>query len=175
MTLPGSHLPQATLRPGELMVTREPQWIITLLGSCVAVTMFSARHNLAAICHGMLPSPHDQDSAAEAHPHPFRYLSYAIPEMVLRFQMAGIRTSEIEVKMFGGGNVIDLGAGSPQKRWIGTANVSAARLLLRQARLTIRSENVGGTRGRKIVFNTHSGLVLHKHLTRSERLKVQKI
>ena len=40
MKLPGSALPQAHLKPGELFVTQEPQWISTVLGSCVAVTMF---------------------------------------------------------------------------------------------------------------------------------------
>jgi chemotaxis protein CheD len=172
MTLPGPHLPQLVLRPGELVVTRESRWVITLLGSCVAVTMFNARLHLAAICHGMLPGPRNEECPAAGQPQQFRYLSCVIPEMAGRFQMAGIDVSEIEVKMFGGGNVINLGAESHQKQWIGTANVTAARSLLQAARLTVRSENVGGSCGRKIVFNTHSGLVLHKHLSRSEQIKV---
>jgi len=56
MKLPGPPMAQRHLQPGELLVTQEPQWVITLLGSCVAVTMFNARFRLAAICHGLLPA-----------------------------------------------------------------------------------------------------------------------
>lgn len=166
MTLPGPPLPQSSLRPGELVITRKPQWVITLLGSCLAVTMFSPRLRLAAICHGMLPGPHTEETGTAADPQRFRFLSCVIPEMAGCFYRAGLNASEIEVKMFGGGNVIDIGGQAHHDRWIGTANVAAARVLLQAARLTIRSENVGGDCGRKIVFNTHNGLVLHKHLAR---------
>ena len=109
MKLPGPKLPQVHLRPGELVVTREPQWIVTVLGSCVAVTMFSARFGLAAICHGMLPRPHNDDQISSNPSMGFRYLSRVIPAMVDRFCQTGLEPKDIEVKMFGGGNVIHLG------------------------------------------------------------------
>ena len=118
------------------------------------------------MCHGMLPRPHKDAIAGAPDLQRFRFLSQVIPEMVARFRMAGLEANDIEVKLFGGGNVIDMGGDAHSDRWIGTANVTAARLLLRHARLTVRAENVGGDRGRKIVFNTQSGEVLHKLLSR---------
>jgi chemotaxis protein CheD len=166
MKLPGPKLPQVHLRPGELLVTQEPQWIVTVLGSCVAVTMFSVRLRLAAICHGMLPSPHGRGMADSNPNDAFRYLSMVIPAMAERFAHAGIKPSEIEVKMFGGGNVINLGGEPSGERWIGSANVITAQQLLATAGLRIRVQNTGGEYGCKIVFNTRTGEVLHKYLPR---------
>lgn len=166
MMLPGPPLPQVHLQPGELLVTREPKWVITLLGSCVAVTMHNPRSRLAAICHAMLPAPHGSRAGADKPAECFRFLSHAIPAMLEPFHHAGLQAKEVEVKVFGGGNVIDLGAGLPHERLIGTANVAAARRLLHHAGLSICAENVGGGRGCKIVFNTHTGAVLHQCLTR---------
>ncbi|MDR3460045.1 MAG: chemotaxis protein CheD [Verrucomicrobiae bacterium] len=165
MKLPGPPIPQRHLQPGELLITQEPQWVITLLGSCVAVTMFHAGTRLAGICHAMLPRPHDKDSPGPAS----RYVSEVVPAMAAQFLKFGIRPAEVEVKMFGGGNVIVLGGEVHEQRMIGSANVAMARQTLQAARFQIRAENVGGQRGSKIAFNAGTGEVLHKHLTRGER------
>ena len=68
--------------------------------------------------------------------------------------------------MFGGANVIHMGGDPHGDHWIGSANVIMARQLLKSARFHIKAHNVGGTRGRKIVFNTQNGDVLHKRLLR---------
>jgi chemotaxis protein CheD len=166
MKLPGPRLSQSLLRPGELIVTREPRWVITLLGSCVAVTMFNARFRLAGICHAMLPEPHGGGLPGASPDECFRYISYAIPAMAGRFAQFGLRPEEVEVKMFGGGNVIDMGGDPHDDRSIGDENVALARELLHANRFQIRSESVGGDRGRKILFNTENGRVLHKLLSR---------
>lgn len=166
MKLPDGHLPQLHLQPGEMLVTRDPQWIVTLLGSCVAVTMFSPRLRLAAICHAMLPEPRGNTESVGGFKGGFRYVSQVIPAMAEQFARRGLSPADVEVKMFGGGNVIDLG-GEPQgDRSIGGANISLARELLEAGRFRIRGESVGGNHGCKIFFNTQSGEVLHKQLSR---------
>lgn len=166
MKLPGPPIPQHHLNPGQLIFTRKPSWILTLLGSCVAVTMFNERLPLAGICHGMLPDPPHDAKSMQAEVEPYRYLSRAIPAMVKKFREAGVEGQEIEVKLFGGANVIQLGGEPMKERWIGTANVDMARQLLQQSGLAIRAENVGGELGCKIIFNTQTGEVLHKFLKR---------
>jgi chemotaxis protein CheD len=166
MKTPGPPLPQRHLQPGEVLVTQEPQWVVTLLGSCVAVTMFSARFNLAAICHAMLPEPHGKDLAQTNSKHSLRYLSRAIPALAERFAQIGLKPEEVEVKMFGGGNVIHMGGDPQGNHWIGSANVTLARELLQATGFRIKAQNVGGQRGCKIMFNTQTGQVLHRHLSR---------
>jgi chemotaxis protein CheD len=166
MNLPGPKLPRFNLQPGELVVTQEPQWIITLLGSCVAVTMFNARFRLAAICHARLPEPLGENEPAGDANQDFRYVSVVIPTMAEQFFRRGLSPAEVEVKMFGGGYVIDLGADPKSDCSIGDANIALARELLLSARFQIKGESVGGDRGSKILFNTQSGQVLHKRLSR---------
>ena len=164
MKLPGPPMPRHNLAPGELLITREPQWIYTLLGSCVAVTMYSPRFQIAAICHGMLPRPGRYAAAHACETDPFKYLSCVIPVMTERFRFLGLTPREIEVKMFGGANVIRLGGAPHDERWIGTANIAAARQLLQAGGFALKAERVGGGRGCKIFFNTATGEVLHKPL-----------
>lgn len=156
-------LPQIHLKPGELIITQSPGLIVTVLGSCVSVTMFHRRTRLAAICHAMLPDP--KRGAGDARePACYRYVSDVLPEMCARFAQAGLGPEEIEVKLFGGGNVINMAEETQSERWIGSVNIRRAREILREAGLCILASNVGGTEGRKIVFNTTSGEVMHKHL-----------
>lgn len=166
MSLPSVVLSSLRLKPGELFIGREPAEITTVLGSCVAVTLFHLRSGLAAICHAMLPCPHpcpDTDTL-KVGDQPFKYVCYAIPEMAAAFRRAGVPAAEIAAKMFGGANVLGTRGESPSSQSVGPANVRLARRLLQQEGLTLKASNVGGQRGRKLVFNTLTGEVLHKHL-----------
>lgn len=169
MILPGPPLPQRHLQPGELLVTSEPQWVITLLGSCVAVTMFNARFRVAAMCHAMLSQPPGADYADQHADSAHRYVSSVVPTMAESFLRLGLVPAEVEVKLFGGGNVIDLTGHPHTDLTIGEANVALTRALLGAANFRITSANTGGDRGCKIVFNTQTGEVLHKRLSRGAR------
>jgi len=160
---PVSELPKVHLSPGQLIVTRESQVVVTVLGSCVAVTMFDRGSGLAAICHAMLAEPHPTARLPDGDPTRFRYMTEVLPVMVGTFRRAGILPQTIEVKVFGGGNVIGVSRAT-NPNWIGGANVAAARRLLEDAGLVVIAENTGGRCGSKILFNTATGSVLHKHL-----------
>lgn len=166
MKLPGPSIPQVHLRPGEVLVTQEPQWVITLLGSCVAVTMFNACFQLAAICHAILSRPRGTVMLCSNPAQRFRYLSDAVPAMARRFSHFGLQPNEVEVKLFGGGDVLDMGGNPQNGHSIGRANIVMAQQLLKEAGFQIEAQNVGGNRGCKIVFNTETGEVLHQRLSR---------
>lgn len=156
-------LPQVHLSPGQLLVTREPKVVATVLGSCVAVTMFDRQSGFAAICHAMLAAPQPTEPVRPTDPQRFRYVALVLPAMIGAYRRAGVRPRAIEVKLFGGGNVIGESR-SEDPHWIGGGNVATARRLLEEADLVISAENTGGRRGRKILFNTGTGEVLHKYL-----------
>ena len=152
------------LKPGELLVTSEACEVITVLGSCVAVTMFNLRFRYAAICHGMLPGPIPMGSNPPQNAERYKYLSEAIPMMADKYRRLGVLAREVEVKMFGGGNVIGQFEDRDSARWIGSVNVEAAKVLLEAVSMSIKSGCVGGNLGRKILFNTNTGEVLHRYL-----------
>ena len=84
--------------------------------------------------------------------------------MAEAFRRAGLKPADIEVKLFGGANLINRHDGRPCPHCVGPANVRMATRMLQEENLLIRASNVGGGRGRKIVFNTLTGEVMHKHL-----------
>lgn len=146
------------LRPGELYVADQPTIVTTILGSCVSITMFSRRLRLGAICHALLP----EGPAEEA----FRYVDGSILHMLQRFTLLGVTCAQLEVKMFGGADLLPY----PKSRLIsvGRRNVEIAREVLNSEGLTLLAEDVGGRRGRKIIFHTHTGDIWLKRLERGE-------
>jgi chemotaxis protein CheD len=162
MTSPLAHLPAARLNPGDLIVADRPALLVTILGSCVAATMFHRRLGLGAMCHGMLPES-DTDGGRER----FRYVSDAIRHMAEQFRAAGAKPQEIEVKLFGGADVLqgdDRRGCSPAT--VGARNVQAALEALEAEGLTVRASELRGCNGRKILFNTETGDVFLKRLGR---------
>ena len=159
-------LPLIHLKPGELVFTEKPAQVVTVLGSCVTVTMFSRWPRYAGICHAMLSAPSFVGPSGKV-PDRFKYLSEAIPFMAAHFRKLGIDLKAVEVKMFGGGNVTPHNPVKPHRPMlIGHANVQTARQLLAAETLTLKAANVGGSLGRKLIFNTATGEVQHKHLPR---------
>jgi chemotaxis protein CheD len=96
------------LLPGELHVTREPAIIRTILGSCVGVTLWSERLGVGALCHSLLPR-HPENRSADCPTsltHCRRYLDFSIRDMARQFDELGAVRSEVQVKLFGGADVL---------------------------------------------------------------------
>jgi len=148
------------LKPGELYVGEEPTKVITVLGSCVSVTLFSKRLRMGAICHGTLPHCKKKKKCQEFCEDAFKYVDCSVHYMIGRFRGRGALESEIEVKLFGGADTLS----SKKENTIGSMNVKMALEIIRQERLRIMAADVGDSFGRKIIFLTHTGEVYLKRL-----------
>ena len=88
------------LKPGEVASATEPARVSTILGSCIAVTIFNQRLRIGAICHALLPkNPKGHDA--------LRYVDSAISSMLQKFEAMGIGKNEMEVKLLGGADVLE--------------------------------------------------------------------
>jgi chemotaxis protein CheD len=159
-------LPFLFLKPGEMVLREEPMIVTTLLGSCVAVTMYSPRLRLGAICHAVLPSCRKELPCNYGHPESGKYVECAIRRMLDGFQAHGVVRSEIEAKLFGGSDMFDT-AGA-RSRSVGGQNMQAALEILESQSVRVVTQDLGGKRGRKIIFHTHTGEVFLKRLRKSE-------
>lgn len=162
------NLHNVCLKPGKLFVGDRPCEVMTLLGSCVAVTMFSPRLRLASICHAMLADP-DHQRIKELE-EPYKYVSLVVPFMAEKFRHLGIDPHETEVKLFGGANVFGHSHANKRGHGIGVANIQRAKEILDRYGLRISREHTGGFRGRKLIFNTVSGVVWLKCLRSRDNL-----
>jgi chemotaxis protein CheD len=148
-SLIASHMHNIYLKPGEVLVTRTPVLVSTVLGSCVAVTMYSPSRGFGAICHAMLPENKGRESD-------LRYVDTALQHIYAKLLEYGIG-SDLVVKLFGGAQVLNVGGRSPHKQTVGDQNVAMAEALLASLGLVVTTRDTGGNRGRKLFFCTRSG------------------
>ncbi len=152
------------LKAGEMLFSGESSAVMTVLGSCLSVTMFHRRSGFAAICHGLLPRcPKGRHCDARCGQRA-KYVECIVPWMVRQFTEVGVNLREIEVKVFGGADMFSSSGNGRAALSIGKQNIEAALEAIEKAGLRVFSRDVGGARGRKIFFNTQTGEVLLKRL-----------
>ncbi len=157
-------LPIITLKPAELFVSDRPTIVRTVLGSCVAVTMYERRLGIAAICHILLPEESDLALNETQITGPYKYVNTAIPIMVERLRSYGVDPKQLETKVFGGADMLTSREKAANIPLVGKANVDAVIHAIKSLGLRLKVSDVGGVSGRKILFYTHTGEVLLKHL-----------
>lgn len=148
-TLIASHTHHIYLKPGEVLITRTPVLISTVLGSCVAVTMFSPSRGFGAVCHAMLPKCTGRDDD-------LRYVDAALKHIYNKIVGYGIG-SDLVVKLFGGAQVLNVRENDPGRLTIGDQNVAKAEEELKLLGFAVTARDTGGVQGRKLFFCTRSG------------------
>ena len=152
------------LQPGELLVTKEPTVITTVLGSCVSVTMHSPGTGVGGICHALLPK-----DGGGSRSEPFRFVDKAVSYMLAAFRKLGVERKDIEVKLFGGSDVLPVSSYMPT---VGEQNVEEAFEIIERERLRLLAHDVRGEHGRKILFHTGTGEILLKRVKKSDTWSV---
>ena len=155
-------LPEISLQPGEVYLSRRPAILKTILGSCVGVTFWSARLQAGALCHGILPLCPPHTGATEG----YRYVDFSIRYLAGQFDLLGAARQELEIKVFGGADVLPVAAVTRAKPTVGVMNCQAALAVLATEGLRVGASDLGGTRGRTLRFHTGTGEVLLQRLAR---------
>lgn len=138
------------LKPGEVVVASQPILVRTILGSCIAVTMFSPRQRIGAICHAMMP---DRGGKRQD----LRYVDTAIHYIHRKVHEFGA-ADDLEIKLFGGAQVLlATDRQHPRNLTVGMKNVARAQEILAELGLPAVKNDVGGSRGRKLFFSIMNG------------------
>ena len=146
------------LDPGEYYFGEGMTRIRTLLGSCVAVTMWHPRRRLGGMCHFLLPQRgHGTGDGPDG-----RYGVEAIGMLINDAEAAGTSPCEYQFKVFGGGNMFPQ-TGKSTDGHVGSKNIDCAQRLLEDAGFAIEAQHLGGTGYRNVVFDVWSGHVWMKH------------
>ncbi len=164
MSLNDAELPQIYLKAGEIVFAEKPHMVLTVLGSCLCVTMFHRRSGTSAICHGLLPHCRERQQCTGDCREMAKYVECALTWMLKRFRSAGIPSRELEVKVFGGA---DMFSKQPVDRGpisVGKQNIEVAQMIIEAEGITVVSMDVGGQQGRKLFFNSQTGDVMLKKL-----------
>jgi chemotaxis protein CheD len=150
------HSCNAFLKPGEVIISSNPVLVSTVLGSCVAVTMYSPEKRVGAICHAMLPNN-------LKHRDNLLYVESAVRCIHCKMIEYG-GEGDLVIKLFGGAQVLAGCHSTGTRRSVGEQNIAQARKILGQLGLAIATEDVGGNSGRKLLFSIKTGDVYLRKL-----------
>jgi chemotaxis protein CheD len=143
------------LLAGNIFVSTEPHVITTVLGSCVSVCLWDSVLHIGGMNHFMLPLWNGEGLASP------KYGNIAVTKLLERLLDHGSHRRNLRAKIFGGGVVLKVT--NPFMN-IGERNIRLAEDMLREEGIPVVSSDTGGKTGRKILFNTESGVVLLKKL-----------
>lgn len=143
------------LYPSALFASRKPHQVTTILGSCVAICMWDKKNRIGGINHYMLPLWNGKGLASP------KYGNIAVNKLLSKLENLGANKNDIIAKVFGGGEVISTQKSNMN---IGERNIAVAKEILKEYKIPIISSSVGGKNGRKIIFYTESGDVMHRFI-----------
>ena len=138
---------QVYLHAGQLHAASAPTAITTVLGSCVSVCLYDPVTKVGGMNHFLLPLHVDREQSP-------RFGTVAVPALVDAVLRAGGTRGGLVAKVFGGASVIAVLA---KGRRLGDENAALALRLLEEARIPVLDHDVGGQRGRKLVFIVDEG------------------
>lgn len=147
--------PRIILNPGDFYFGAAPARLITLLGSCVTVTLWHPCLRLGGMCHILLPD-RPKDPNHPDRPCDGRYADEAFQLFDAAALRHAIPLRDCQARLFGGGNMFPaMKSLTP----LGQQNVHAARSLILERNIPLLSEHAGGYGHRKLSFDLDTGLV----------------
>jgi len=149
----------AKLLPGEFYVTREPETIVTVLGSCVSACVRDAVLGIGGMNHFMLPVSGGNGSWENAQTgSSTRYGNFAMEQMINEILKHGGSRPNLEIKVTGGGRIL------AQMTDIGRKNIEFIEEYVRIEGLKVLARDLGGIYPRKVYYTPATGRLFVKKL-----------
>lgn len=152
--LPGNHYAQ---KSGDNAIS-------TLLGSCVAACIRDTKSQIGGLNHFLLP-----DGGGSDGDHSARYGVNAMEVLINDILKMGAVKSNLEAKVFGGGNVIPMN----MTETVGDRNGKFVRDFLASEGIPVRAADLGGDRARRVYFFPSTGKVSVLNVAPSDRRVLQ--
>ncbi|HEY5020126.1 MAG TPA: hypothetical protein VII17_03830, partial [Steroidobacteraceae bacterium] len=142
------------LLPGEYYVTTAGERIATVLGSCVSACVRDRRLGIGGMNHFMLPLDASKGTSAwgAAVSAATRYGNVAMERLINDILKLGGRRESLEVKLVGGGKVLD-----GMDIDIGARNIEFVRKYVADEGFGVAGEDLGDIYPRKVHYAPDSG------------------
>jgi chemotaxis protein CheD len=144
---------ELNLLAGQWYLGRQAAQVRTLLGSCVAVTVWHPRERLGGMCHFLLP----QRNRRPEEPRDGRYGDEALELMAEAMQRNGLPPRSFEAYLHGGADTLPDRAG--MKFNVGERNIEQGRALIGHYGFTLLGVDVGDHVPRHVCLNLADGEV----------------
>ncbi|GCD09040.1 chemotaxis protein CheD [Clostridium tagluense] len=137
----------------DLNVAFSPNKLITVgLGSCIGIAIYDKAIGIGGLAHIMLPD----SSQFNKITNEIKFADLAIPILVEKMIKKGAKLRNMRAKIAGGASMFNF----PDKSIImdiGNRNGIAVKSALKNLSIPILSEDIGGNKGRTLIFDTTSG------------------
>lgn len=147
--------------PGQHYVTDDhEEMLVTVLGSCVAACIRDPAIGVGGMNHFMLP--HSADGSWGDHSASLRYGNFAMEKLINDVLKRGGQRSRLEVKLFGGGRVLNNSIS------VGDRNVAFVEAYLKAEDVSVAARDLLGDNARRVHYFPVTGKVFVKHLHPAE-------
>ncbi|MCG2710864.1 MAG: chemotaxis protein CheD [Candidatus Omnitrophica bacterium] len=149
----------------DLKVARAPVILTSLgLGSCVGVILYYAREKIGGLAHIMLPDIESVKNKSNRA----KFANTAIPDLLEKMENLGADRRLVRAKIMGGAHMF--GFAKTNKVFnIGARNVEKVQEVLKELRLRLVAEDVGGNYGRSLYFYLETGEVRVRTIAHGEK------
>lgn len=148
------------LHPATMHISDDPQWITTILGSCIAVCFYDSKKQIGGMNHFMLPLWNGEGLESP------KFGNVAIRQLFQKMLDFGSKKEDIVCKIFGGAEMLSEYLSVFN---VGQRNIELAHQVVGEIGVSVVNSSTGGKLGRKIYFNTETGEVLQKYLVKSNQ------
>jgi len=145
---------EAKILPGEFYVTVKNERILTVLGSCIAVCVRDIKTGVGGMNHFMLPLISQERLNEESYTiigTATRYGNFAMEHLINTILKNGGRRGFLEVKVFGGGRVMNAMTD------VGKKNIDFIFRYLDSEGLRVVAKDVGDIHARKVLYYPATG------------------
>ena len=157
----------AKLMPGEVYVSGRDEMIMTVLGSCVSACIRNPKTNVGGMNHFMLPQKTISVPTLTSDTTAARYGNWAMEVLINEVLKYGGNKKDLEVKLFGGGKVLDNLTAD-----IGKRNINFVFDFLDKEGIAVAAHDVGDYFPRKLLYFPHTGKVKVRKLRSTNQATV---
>jgi chemotaxis protein CheD len=158
-------VPMSSVGLGEMRISRDPNEVLIAfgLGSCLGIGMYDPVAKIGGMIHVVLP---EQKSGNDANPA--KFVDTGIPLLLGKVIAEGGVQSRLIVRMGGGANMLS-SPGLSGIFDIGTRNINKAHQVLKELKITLVKEEVGGQVGRTVRLYIVDGRMTVRMMGSQER------
>ncbi|MBE6044682.1 chemotaxis protein CheD [Clostridium thermopalmarium] len=139
----------------DLNTAVSPKKLITVgLGSCIGIAIYDPNNKIGGLAHIMLPDSTQFNNIT----NPMKFADLAIPILLERMQKQGAIKRNLKAKIAGGASMFNFSDKSMIMD-IGNRNSISVKKVLKELDIPIISEDIGGNKGRTMIFDTTNGVV----------------
>jgi chemotaxis protein CheD len=136
----------------DLNVVRVPDRIITIgLGSCIGIALYDKQNGVGGLAHIMLPDSTQFNNLT----NPLKFADLAIPVLIEKMESMGAAKRNLKAKIAGGASMFNF-TDKSMIMDIGNRNSTAVKNILQKLSIPLIAEDIGGNKGRTVIFDTSS-------------------